>query len=94
MDYRLARRLTAESNKRGDEFLKARDLWQNGQRTERLRRECVDTAHRYEAALQREIEYLETMEESHERKIALDRAHIYRRLLARQIHRLELSLAA
>ena len=85
MPLRDTRRLTAASDKRGDEFLKAREAWQKAPLSETLRRRCIERSKAYEAALDREIEFLESLEPSAETRFALNRAKIYKRLLARQM---------
>ena len=87
MTWRIARRLTAESDKRGDDFLRAREAW-NRTRSEKQRQTCIECARTYEQALELEIEHLESLEVSEDQKFALHRANIYKRLLARQLTRI------
>ena len=94
MTWRNARRLTAESNKRGDEFLKARDAWQKGPRSETLRQRCLEHAARYEEALNLEIEQLLSLDDCGEKTFALHRANLYKRLLERQLARIIAAVVA
>jgi len=84
----LARRLSAESDRYGDGFFEARKAWlDRGDAS--LREQCLAAAALYATALRKEIEHLESLDDSEEVATALKRAKMYERLLRRQLIRVK-----
>ena len=87
MTWQTARRLTAKSDKCGDEFFESRKAWLSERSTVAIEA-CVARAREYDAALEAEIASLQRLDATDEVTSALHRAQMYKRLLARQLERI------
>jgi hypothetical protein len=88
MTWDIARRLSAASDKYGDEFFEARKTWLMRADTT-SHKDCLAAAKLYEAALKEEIGHLEQLEMTDEVARAIKRAKMYERLLVRQLLRIK-----